>query len=89
VVVTRAGELPRRETERLLGSLKRLGIAVPAVVVNAVAPPGCPRCGGPARHLVPRMANRRCAIIEAPATFPPPRGARALAAWVRDWTVTA
>jgi arsenite-transporting ATPase len=89
VVVTRAGELPRRETERLLGSLKRLGIAVPAVVVNAVAPPGCPRCGGPARRSIPRPTNRRCAIIEAPATFPPPRGARALAAWVRDWTVTS
>jgi arsenite-transporting ATPase len=85
VVVTRAAELPRRETERLLGSLKRLGIAVPAVVVNAVAPPGCPRCGGPAS----RLKEGRCAIIEAPATFPPPRGARALAAWVRDWTWTA
>jgi arsenite-transporting ATPase len=89
VVVTRAGELPLRETERLLGSLKRLGIAVPAVVVNAVAPPDCPRCGGPARLRPPRLVNRRCAIIEAPATFPPPRGARALAAWVLDWTVTA
>ena len=85
VVVTRAGELPRRETERLLGSLKRLGIAVPAVIVNAVHSPGCPRCSGPS----PRLTNRPCAIIEAPATFPPPRGARALAAWARDWTVTA
>ncbi|HSS52255.1 MAG TPA: ArsA family ATPase [Thermoanaerobaculia bacterium] len=84
VVVTRAAELPRRETERLLGSLRRLGIVVPAMVVNAVAPPDCPRCGGPA----PRPVKTRCAIIEAPATFPPPRGARALAAWVQDWTVT-
>ncbi|HEV7504797.1 MAG TPA: ArsA family ATPase [Thermoanaerobaculia bacterium] len=88
VVVTRAAELPRRETERLLGSLKRLGIAVPAVVVNAAAPPGapgCPRCGGPA----PRPIKTPYAMIEAPATFPPPRGARALAAWVQDWTWTA
>jgi arsenite-transporting ATPase len=85
VVVTRAAELPRRETERLLGSLKRLRIAVPAIVVNAVAPTGCIRCSRPASHRI----KTRCAIIEAPATFPPPRGARALAAWVRDWTVTA
>jgi len=85
VVVTRAAELPRRETERLLGSLKRLEIAVPAIVVNAVAPPGCTRCGKQA----PRPIKTRCAIIEAPATFPPPRGARALASWVQDWTVTS
>jgi arsenite-transporting ATPase len=88
VVVTRAAELPRRETERLLGSLERLGIPVPAIVVNAVVPPGgpgCPRCGGPASHRI----KTRCAIIEAPATFPPPRGARALAAWVQDWERTA
>jgi arsenite-transporting ATPase len=89
IVVTRAAELPRRETERLLGSLKRLGIAVPAVVVNAVTPPGCTRCGGPAPRPIPRLINPRCAIIEAPATFPPPRGARALAAWVMDWERTA
>jgi arsenite-transporting ATPase len=85
VVVTRAGELPHRETERLLGSLKQLGIAVPAIVVNAVVTQGCPRCSVPAR----RPKKDHCAIIEAPATFPPPRGARALAAWAQDWTVTA
>jgi arsenite-transporting ATPase len=93
VVVTRAAELPRRETARLLGALKRLGITVPAVVVNAVVPrggPGCPRCGEPAGERsalrLPRLARERCVIIEAPATFPPPRGARALAAWAQDWT---
>ncbi len=85
VVVTRAAELPRRETERLLGFLEQLGIAVPAIVVNAVAPPGCTRCGAPS----PPPTKTRCAIIEAPATFPPPRGARGLAAWVRDWVKTA
>lgn len=85
VVVTRAAELPRRETERLLGSLERLRIAVPAVVVNAVTPPGCIRCSRPASHRI----KTRCAIIEAPATFPPPRGARALAAWITDWERTA
>jgi arsenite-transporting ATPase len=44
VVVTRAAELPRRESVRLLGELGRLGIAVPAVIVDAVTPPGCLRC---------------------------------------------
>ena len=75
--VTRDAELPRRETERLLGSLEKLGIAVPAVVVNAVS--------GESTF---RLKNDRYAIIEAPATFPPPRGARELAAWVQNWTTT-
>ncbi len=80
VVVTRAAELPRRETERLLTSLERLGIAVPAVIVNAVPPPGC------SRHQPSRLTKKRCAMIEAPASFPPPRGVRGLASWVRTWT---
>ena len=89
VVVTRAAELPRRGTERLLRALKRLGIAVPAVVVNAVPPATCPRCGKATAAGLPRLAREGCAIIEAPATFPPPRGARDLAAWARAWTMTA
>jgi arsenite-transporting ATPase len=91
VVVTRAAELPRRETARLLSSLRRLKIAVPAVVVNAVPPSGCSRCGEPALPALrlPRVVRERCAIIEAPATFPPPRGAEDLATWAQDWTMTA
>ncbi|MFL6236503.1 MAG: ArsA family ATPase [Thermoanaerobaculia bacterium] len=81
VAVTRAAELPRRETVRLLRSLKELGIAVPAVVVNAVPPADCPRCGK-GLHL---RGFDRCAIIKAPAEFPPPRGVARLAAWVRSW----
>ncbi|HYX23023.1 MAG TPA: hypothetical protein VFC23_02635, partial [Thermoanaerobaculia bacterium] len=81
--------LPRRGTERLLRALKRLGIAVPAVVVNAVPPATCPRCGKATAAGLPRPAREGCAIIEAPATFPPPRGARDLAAWARAWTTTA
>ena len=77
VAVTRAAELPRRETVRLLRSLKGLGIAVPAVVVNAL-PPG----GSEIRR--PRGFGR-CAIIRAPAEFPPPRGVARLAAWIRSW----
>ncbi len=87
VVVTRAAELPRRETARLLSSLRRLKIAVPAVVVNAVLPPGYREEGTALR--LPRPVRGRCAIIEAPATFPPPRGARELAVWAQDWTMTA
>ena len=35
IVVTRAAELPRRETERLLARLRRLHLSAPAIVVNA------------------------------------------------------
>ena len=38
VVVTRAAALPRLETIRLLGQLDRLGLAVSAIVVNALTP---------------------------------------------------
>ena len=91
VAVTRAAELPRRETVRLLRALRDLGVAVPAVVVNAVAPPGCPRCGEPAgevdalRKDMSRAGFERCVIMKAPAEFPPPRGVRRLSGWVRTW----
>ncbi|HET9212061.1 MAG TPA: ArsA family ATPase [Thermoanaerobaculia bacterium] len=81
VAVTRAAELPRRETVRLLRSLKDLGITVPAVVVNAVPPEDCPR-RGKALNL---QGLGRCAIIKAPAEFPPPRGVARLSAWARSW----
>ena len=91
VAVTRAAELPHRETIRLLRSLKSLGIAVPAVVVNAVPPAGSPRHGKPTteaatlRKDLHPLGLDRCAIIRAPAAFPPPRGVARLAAWVRSW----
>jgi arsenite/tail-anchored protein-transporting ATPase len=71
VAVTRPGELPRRETVRLLDELGRLSIAVPAILVNAA-------------QEVPNDWNG-CAIITAPAVYPPPRGAEALAGWARVW----
>ncbi len=99
LVVTRAAELPRRETVRLLRALRRLQVAVPAVIVNAVPPAGCcARCGGAAgeeeiealREQLARAGRGRCAIMKAPAVFPPPRGVRRLADWVRSWeTITA
>jgi arsenite/tail-anchored protein-transporting ATPase len=90
VVVTRAAELPRRESVRLLAALARLGIAVPAVIVDAVTPPGCPRCDRIARTQEReigrlRVETKPCAIIVAPAVVPPPRGVRALKAWGRTW----
>jgi arsenite-transporting ATPase len=93
VVVTRAAELPRRESLRLLAALGRLGIAVPAVIFDAVTPPGCPRCDRAARaqereivrfHREIGQEIER-AIIIAPAVVPPPRGVRALKAWGRAW----
>jgi arsenite-transporting ATPase len=91
LVVTRAAELPRRETVRLVRALRKLKVAVPAVIVNAVATAGCTRCGGSAGDPESprnRLAGGRCAIIEAPAAFPPPRGVRRLAEWVRTWERT-
>jgi arsenite-transporting ATPase len=88
--VTRAAELPRRETVRLLGELRRLGIAVPAVVVNAAAVCGCPGeadAPGPSLEMerLRRLVPDGCAIITAPAEHPPPRGVEALTEWARTW----
>lgn len=77
VAVTRAGELPRRETVRLLAELRRLSISVPTLIVNAVE-------DGELRKS-PRRGMKGCAIITAPAVYPPPRGAEALAGWARSW----
>ncbi|HVG06129.1 MAG TPA: ArsA family ATPase, partial [Thermoanaerobaculia bacterium] len=74
VAVTRDAELPRRETVRLLDELKRLSISVPAVIINA-AEDG-------------KVEWNECAIITAPAMYPPPRGAEALAGWARTWLRT-
>ena len=76
----------------------RLGVSVSAVAVNALTPPGCARCRRTAAAEaqvvaalggdVASQASRGCAIIQAPAVAPPPRGVAALAAWRRAW-VTA
>ena len=93
IVVTRAAELPRRETERLLARLRRLHLAAPAIVVNArtLAPGRCARCRAVAaaerRELAAlrRVCGRRCAIIQTPLSAPPPRGVKALEAWAQTW----
>jgi len=93
VVVTRAAALPAAESAGLITSLRALGIAVQAVIVNAVGTGSCARCRASARAQADELARvRRTAgatggyvIIEAPAEMPPPHGAAALAAWGRGW----
>ena len=93
VAVARAAELPRRETGRLLAALAGIGVAAPAVLVNALTPrAGCARCRRAAaaerRQLAAlgRELPAGAAMIRAPAAFPPPRGAAPLAAWGRSWS---
>jgi arsenite/tail-anchored protein-transporting ATPase len=95
VAVTRPAALPRLETVRLLSGLRRLGIGVGAVLVNAVTAAGCPRCRAAAaverREIAAlvaaarRAGGRRYAMISAPVEAPPPSGAERLTRWVRRW----
>jgi arsenite/tail-anchored protein-transporting ATPase len=93
VVVTRAAALPAVESANLIASLRSLGIAVQAVIVNAVGAGSCGRCREIARAEQGEIARLRraigdargYAIIETPAELPPPHGAAALAAWGRAW----
>jgi arsenite-transporting ATPase len=94
IVVTRAAEVPRRETERLLARLRRLHLSAPAIVANALtlAPRRCARCtriaAAERREVAAlrRLCGRRCAIIQTPLAAPSPRGTRALDRWARNWT---
>jgi arsenite-transporting ATPase len=97
VAVTRPAALPRLETTRLVRGLRRLGITVGAVLVNAVTPAAaaCGRCRraaalerreiGALAAAVRAAAGRRYPMISAPMEAPPPTGAAALARWVRRW----
>jgi arsenite-transporting ATPase len=96
IVVTRAAEVPRLETERLIARLRRLRLAAPAVIVNALilAPGRCLRCRAIARAEQRQLAllvrrcrqrSRECAIILTPLAAPPPRGVKALDRWARTW----
>jgi arsenite-transporting ATPase len=91
IVVTRAAEVPRRETERLLRRLRRLHLSTPALVVNALtmAPGRCVRCRATAvaerRELAALRRPRGCVIIRTPLSAPPPRGVKALARWAGLW----
>ncbi len=92
VIVTRAAAAPREETVGLRESLERLGVAVRALIVNAVGAGTCARCraivGQERREL--RMlgappGRAPYAIIVAPSALPPPHGAAALLEWRSRW----
>ena len=93
IVVTRAAQVPRLETVRLLAQLRRLRLATPALVVNAVtiAPGRCRWCRATAaaerRELdaLRRVCAGRCAMIDTPLVAPPPRGVRQLNEWAARW----
>ena len=96
ITVTRAAELPRRETERLLARLRRLRVPAPIVVVNArtLDPGACPHCRRVAAaeeremrrlNVLCRRGASRCDIIQTPLAAPPPRGVAALERWSRTW----
>lgn len=93
VIVTRAAAVPAAESQRLMASLRGLGIAVGAVIVNAAGAGQCSRCRGTARAQSNEIARLRrtvleaggYAIIEAPAEVPPPHGAAALHDWRTSW----
>jgi arsenite/tail-anchored protein-transporting ATPase len=95
VVVTRPAALPRLETARLVRGLRRLGITVGALLINAVTPPDCERCrraaAVEAREIaallaaVRSAAGRRYAMISAPIEAPPPCGVASLGRWLRRW----
>jgi arsenite-transporting ATPase len=96
IVVTRAAAVPRVETERLIGRLRRSRLAVPAVVINAMtlSPRQCSWCRAVAaaerreRSSLTRTCGRgprECAIILTPLAAPPPRGSGALERWATKW----
>ena len=100
VVVTRAAEVPRLETERLVRRLGRLQMSPPVVVVNALTAASrlCVRCRTIAAaerrsltalrrslRLARRGASHGCAIIQTPLSAPPPVGISALEKWAGSW----
>ena len=94
LVVTRAAELPRRESSRLLRQLRRLRLATQAVIVNAMTlgPGRCRRCRQTAadeRRQIRALGRvvRRRVIIKTPLAAPAPRGVEALDEWRRTWVV--
>ena len=91
VAVTRADALPRLETGRLLSALARMRIAVPALVVNGLTPPGCKRCKRAAAAEAAetarlRKARRGWVMLGIPATAPAPRGLDALRRLGETWS---
>ncbi len=89
VAVTRAAELPRLETARMLRKVGQLKIAVSTVLVNAaMAPDGtCARCRRVAAvegKRIAKLPGPRTQVI-APLEMPPPRGVTGLLHWSDGW----
>ena len=90
VAVTRPAALPMAESTRLVDRLAALGISVPLLIVNAVGAGSCGACAttraSQARALASvRRTLRGRTLIVAPASVPPPHGARGLSEWRRTW----
>jgi arsenite/tail-anchored protein-transporting ATPase len=92
IVVMRAARVPRLETERLIRRLRRMRLAAPAVVVNAMtlSPERCPICRANAtaeRRELAALERQKlpCVIIQTPLAVPPPRGPAALDRWAGSW----
>jgi arsenite-transporting ATPase len=92
IAVTRPASLPRAETGRLLQGVAAVGLAVPAIVVNAAGAGTCRYCATVDRlqrreiRATQALARRRAArVVITPAVMPPPRGAAALVRWMRGW----
>jgi arsenite-transporting ATPase len=94
VVVTRPGVLPRAETMRLLGRLNRIGIHVPAILVDSVGKGSCTDCRRVAAIERREIAALRSGmhanggqgrLVIAPAEMPPPSGFTALLRWRKQW----
>ena len=94
VVVTRPAALPAAETARLIARLRRLGVPVPAVIVNAFGAGTCGLCTVAFREQQRALGplrkspwGRGTAVVAiAPATVPPPHGPGELKAWRAAWT---
>jgi arsenite-transporting ATPase len=87
VAVTRAAQLPRLETVRLLDAVAKMKIAVSAVLVNAVTMGICAQCRRAAaaqRREIQALVGNRPKLL-AREFAPPPRGIGELRRWGRTW----
>jgi arsenite/tail-anchored protein-transporting ATPase len=91
IAVTRAASLPRLETTRLVKRLTKLGIHVPAVLINAVGRGECARCvrirAGENREITriesALMTGSRSIVLTG-TELPPPSGIQSLRRWGRE-----
>ena len=87
VAVTRAAQLPRLETARLLAGVKKMKIAVSALLVNAVTMGACARCRRSAaveQREIRALPTAHPKLLAAEVA-PPPRSIGELRRWGRTW----